>query len=285
VTLVAILTIRKDALEAFRAFERHAASVMADHGGRIERTVVVTPAATPDLVKEIHVVTFPDARALQAYRGDARRDALAHLRDASVVATEIFVGEDGPRYDAAPMSDEGIRDARPEDHDAIREVTLAAYAEYAALMPHLWEGYRQNILATLGRPAPAAQLVAERDGAIVGAVLLYPVAPALPGAGAARARRAEPEVRLLAVAPAARGRGVGAALMGACLRRARAWGAPALTLHTTGMMQAAIRVYERLGFVRAPELDVEVAPGLTVSGYRHDFDRAGQTTYHTEPGA
>ncbi len=62
-TLVAILTIRKDALEAFRAFERHAATVMADHGGRIERTVVVAPAATPDLVKKIHVVTFPDARA------------------------------------------------------------------------------------------------------------------------------------------------------------------------------------------------------------------------------
>jgi GNAT superfamily N-acetyltransferase len=178
-----------------------------------------------------------------------------------------------------------IRDARPADQEAIREVTLAAYVEYAALMPHLWDGYRANILATLARPAPAAQLVAERDGAIVGTVLLYPNAATRPGADVAGARRPEPEVRLLAVAPAARGRGVGAALMGECLRRARAWGAPALTLHTTGMMQAAIRVYERLGFVRAPALDVEVAPGLTVSGYRLDFDRAGQTTYHTKPGA
>jgi ribosomal protein S18 acetylase RimI-like enzyme len=285
VTLVAILTVRKAALDTFRAFERHAAAIMADHGGRIERTVVVTPAATPDLVKEIHVVTFPDERAFGAYRGDVRRDALAHLREAAVVATEILVGEDGPRYEAGPVSGEGIRDAGPEDHEAIRAVTLAAYAEYAALMPHLWDGYRRNILATLARPAPAAQLVAERAGVIVGTVLLYPTAPARPGADGARARCVEPEVRLLAVAPAARGRGVGAALMGECLRRARASGAPALTLHTTGVMQAAIRVYERLGFVRAPELDVEVAPGLTVSGYRHDFDPAGHTPYHTKPGA
>jgi hypothetical protein len=47
VTLVAILTVRKDALDQFRAFERHAAAVMRAHGGRIERTVAVTPIPRP----------------------------------------------------------------------------------------------------------------------------------------------------------------------------------------------------------------------------------------------
>jgi hypothetical protein len=42
-----------------------------------------------------------------------------------------------------------IRDARPGDHGAIEAVTLAAYRQYAAVMPALWEDYRQNILATL----------------------------------------------------------------------------------------------------------------------------------------
>jgi hypothetical protein len=97
-TLVAILTVRRAALDDFRAFERHAASVMAHHGGRIERTVVVPLAGAPELLKEVHLVTFPDAGAFQAYRADPRRDALAHLRDASVVATEILAGEDGPSY-------------------------------------------------------------------------------------------------------------------------------------------------------------------------------------------
>ena len=80
-----------------------------------------------------------------------------------------------------------------------------------------------------------------------------------------------PEVRLLAVAPAGRGRGVGEGLMRECVRRARARGAPILALHTTDMMRTAMRLYGRLGFVRAPELDVRVAPSLTVKGYRLDL--------------
>jgi hypothetical protein len=99
-TLVAILTVRREALDRFRAFERHAAGVMARHGGRIERTVVVSPDGSPDLVKEVHVITFPDERAYAAYREDPRRGELVHLRDASVVHTEVLVGEDGPDYGA-----------------------------------------------------------------------------------------------------------------------------------------------------------------------------------------
>jgi hypothetical protein len=104
VTLVGILTVRRDALDEFRAFERHAAAVMRAHGGRIERTVVVTPDPAPGLVKEIHVVTFSDEPAFRAYRGDARLAELAHLREASVVATDVLVGEDGPDYGAAGRS-------------------------------------------------------------------------------------------------------------------------------------------------------------------------------------
>jgi predicted N-acetyltransferase YhbS len=158
-----------------------------------------------------------------------------------------------------------VRDARPADRDAIREATLAAYAEYAPQMPRYWDGYRANILATLADPAPAEQIVAEQDGAVVGSVLLYPAGLELPGPE--RARSQSPEVRLLAVAPAARGRGIGLGLMQECIRRARQHSA-SLTLHTTPMMAAAVRLYERLGFARAPELDVQVAPGLTIAGYR-----------------
>ena len=100
-TIVAILTVRRSGLDAFRVFERHAAVVMAAHGGRIERTVVVAVADAPELVREIHVVTFPGARAFQAYRDDARLGELAHLRESAVVSTEVFVGEDGPDYGVA----------------------------------------------------------------------------------------------------------------------------------------------------------------------------------------
>ena len=137
-------------------------------------------------------------------------------------------------------------------------------------MPAFWEGYRQNILVSLDDVGAAEQLVAEHDGAIVGTVLLYPPRRMQ----VSRSESLEmpwPEVRLLAVAPAARGRGVGAALMQECLRRVRRAGGRVLSLHTTDLMQTAVRMYERMGFVRAPELDFHPAPGVTVKGYRLDL--------------
>ena len=97
-TIVAILTVRKEAVEEFGVYERQAAAVMAAHGGRIERTVVVAVEDQPGLVREIHVVTFPSERAFRAYRDDPRLGELAHLREGAVVGTEVFVGEDGPDY-------------------------------------------------------------------------------------------------------------------------------------------------------------------------------------------
>src|SRR5262249_51642950 len=97
-TIVAIMTVRTGALEAFRTFERHAAAVMAAHGGRIERTGVVPPAGGADRLKEIHVVKCPDDAALAAYRADDRLRAFAHLRDEAVVRTELLIGDDGPKY-------------------------------------------------------------------------------------------------------------------------------------------------------------------------------------------
>lgn len=97
-TLVVTLTVRRDALEQFRAFERRAAVVMASHGGRIERTVVGPAEGRPDLLTEVHIVTFPGGAAYAAYRADPRLREVAHLREASVVGTAILVGEDGPDY-------------------------------------------------------------------------------------------------------------------------------------------------------------------------------------------
>ena len=97
-TLVVILTVRREALEQFRTFERRAAAVMAKYGGAIERTVVITPQNTEDVLKEIHIVTFPDEQAFLAYRQDADLAAVASLRVESVVHTELMIGEDGPDY-------------------------------------------------------------------------------------------------------------------------------------------------------------------------------------------
>jgi len=160
-----------------------------------------------------------------------------------------------------------IRDARPDDSGAVLAVTLAAYEQYAAaLPPPLWAMYRQSIQATLADVGTAAQIVAEESGALVGTVLLFPAGAIMPNPGATALEW--PEVRLLAVAPAARGKGVARRLMEECIQRARAAGSPALTLHTADIMAVAMRLYERMGFTRAPELDIRLAPGILAKGYR-----------------
>jgi predicted N-acetyltransferase YhbS len=164
-----------------------------------------------------------------------------------------------------------VRVAGPADRDAIQAVTLSAYQEYAASIPAQWEGYRENIIATLAAAAPGTQIVAIDDDRVVGAVLLYPAGASMGVPGGPSATLTWPEVRLLAVAPSARGRGVGAALMRECIHRARSARARALTLHTTDLMQAAMRLYERLGFERAHDLDLEPAPGIIAKGYRLDL--------------
>lgn len=169
------------------------------------------------------------------------------------------------------MSGLTVRGAGPDDRDAIQAVTLTANQEYAASIPAQWEGYRQNIIATLAAAAPGTQIVAIDDDRVVGAVLLYPAGTSIEKPGGTTLTLTWPEVRLLAVAPSARGRGVGAALMNECIHRARSAGATALTLHTTDLMQAAMRLYERLGFERAHDLDLEPAPGLIAKGYRLDL--------------
>jgi GNAT superfamily N-acetyltransferase len=164
-----------------------------------------------------------------------------------------------------------VRGAGPGDRDAIQTVTLAAYQEYTATIGAHWTGYRQNIIATLAAAAPGTQIVALDDDRVVGAVLLYPAGASIEKPGGTTVTLTWPEVRLLAVAPSARGRGVGSALMNECIHRARRAGAAALTLHTTDLMQAAMRQYERLGFERAHDLDLEPAPGILAKGYRLDL--------------
>lgn len=69
------------------------------------------------------------------------------------------------------------------------------------------------------------------------------------------ARVGEAELHLLAVHPAARNRGLGEALVQTAMNAAREDGASRMLLWTQPPMAAARRLYERLGFVRRPELD------------------------------
>jgi uncharacterized protein (DUF1330 family) len=95
--LVAILTVRREALAGFRAYEAAAAAIMDRHGGSLERAIVLR-SSDDATVREVHLVRFPDEAALAAYRADPELVALAPQRDAAVIATEVMIGDDGPDY-------------------------------------------------------------------------------------------------------------------------------------------------------------------------------------------
>jgi GNAT superfamily N-acetyltransferase len=82
----------------------------------------------------------------------------------------------------------------------------------------------------------------------------------------------ESGIRMLAVLPAAQGRGVGRALVDACIDRTRQLGHTALMLHTTPWMHAAHRVYKNAGFQRWPERDWTPVPEVPLLAYRLPLD-------------
>jgi ribosomal protein S18 acetylase RimI-like enzyme len=75
-------------------------------------------------------------------------------------------------------------------------------------------------------------------------------------------------LRLLAVDPAARGRGVGRRLVEACVQVARHAGREVATLHTIEQMAAAQRIYRSLGFRRDRSRDIELHPDLILQAFR-----------------
>lgn len=80
-------------------FERQAAAIMREHGGRLERVIRVSDS--PDSgqpPREVHIVWFPSARHLASYRDDPRFAALAALRASAIDRTTILVGRDAPLY-------------------------------------------------------------------------------------------------------------------------------------------------------------------------------------------
>ncbi len=74
-------------------------------------------------------------------------------------------------------------------------------------------------------------------------------------------------MRMLAVAPAARGRGVGRLLTVACLDRAREEGCHRFVLSSGPRMTGAHAMYEGMGFERSPERDWSPVPGVDLRTY------------------
>ncbi|MDI4649038.1 GNAT family N-acetyltransferase [Cohnella hashimotonis] len=161
-----------------------------------------------------------------------------------------------------------IRDAAPEERAFIREQRLDAYREHARSIPDShWQALARAISSEADAQPGAELIVAEADGNIAGSVVLF---PANTDAYDGHADKQDyPEIRMLAVSPAYRGKGAASALIAECIRRARASGSGAVGLHTGEFMKDARQLYEKLGFERLPQYDFQPADdGITVMAFR-----------------
>lgn len=163
------------------------------------------------------------------------------------------------------MSSLLIRDARSDEREKVETLTRLAYDEFAAVMaPDAWHALHAAMERVLRDPGSAQCIVADDEERIVGSVFLYPAGAAAYDDDALRS----PELRLLAIAPNARRRGIGRALVEECVRRSQASGAAELGLHTSKSLGAAIALYESMGFRRVPERDFQPKGAELVQGYR-----------------
>jgi GNAT superfamily N-acetyltransferase len=159
-----------------------------------------------------------------------------------------------------------VRDAREDERNLVRDLTLDVYRIYATIMtPEAWSGLDGAVRRALESDS-AQRIVADDHGTLIGSVMLFPAETA--AYGEYTEALPAPELRLLAVPESARGRGVGRALVEECIHRARRGGASELGLHTSKSMAIARDLYLRMGFERAPELDFFPPGAEHVEGYR-----------------
>jgi GNAT superfamily N-acetyltransferase len=168
-----------------------------------------------------------------------------------------------------------VRPLRPGEADEVGRLTLAAYDAYGTLTGP----YRDRV----GDPASrietsTAVLVAELEGRLAGTVTF--VLPGDPDWEPRPEPAGDAGFRILAVAPWAEGRGVGRALVTACIDRAHDVAARRMVITTMAWMARAHGLYHQLGFTHRPDLDVYFPSGL---GHTYVLDLRPDAAEHFAP--
>lgn len=157
-----------------------------------------------------------------------------------------------------------VRPATSADYPEIGRISVEAYRADGQLADD--NPYQHTLRDVAGRAQGNEILVAVdvETQAVLGSVTLP-----LPGSELIElSKPGELEFRMLAVDPAAQGRGAGTALVRACVARAVERGCSAVVICTRDFAKRAMGMYERLGFVRAPELDWTAIPDVRLLGLR-----------------
>lgn len=153
-----------------------------------------------------------------------------------------------------------IRRVRPEEFERVGDLLIAAYAP-SGLGPA--DAYNDTLRDVATRDHAAEVWVACEGPEILGRVTWCPPGSSLREISGPQ----EAEFRMMGVAPAAQGRGIGRALVEWVIARAAAEGRTRLVLSSAGWMHAAHRLYHSCGFERTPGRDWSPRPDIALITY------------------
>ncbi|RKH69124.1 GNAT family N-acetyltransferase [Corallococcus aberystwythensis] len=159
-----------------------------------------------------------------------------------------------------------IREARPDDDKVIGDLLVEAYiTQYAKKLPEVvYSEERKTFLRDVASKRKVCTLlVAEVDGEVAGTVALYP--PGASGSEAWLPRTAD--LRALATSVRFHGQGLAQPLLAETEVLAKRWGVDAISLHVRRGATGVARMYERRGYQRAPEGDIDRRPDVYLDAY------------------
>ncbi|QSE96059.1 bifunctional helix-turn-helix transcriptional regulator/GNAT family N-acetyltransferase [Fulvivirga lutea] len=164
-----------------------------------------------------------------------------------------------------------IINAHPKDYKAIGQLMVEVYSQLDGFpkpdeMPRYYE-FLQNVGELTQKPQTELFATYSRDNKVLGAVVFFGDMQYYSSGGRAMKEKNSAGFRLLAVSPEARGLGLGRELTQKCIDRAKELGVKQVVIHTTKAMETAWSMYEKIGFIRARELDFNQGD-LEVFGFR-----------------
>jgi putative acetyltransferase len=163
-------------------------------------------------------------------------------RGALGLRAALPIAAPGADSDNHAMNDFQLRPIAAADDAAVAHVIRTVMPEFGACGPGFAINDPEVDWMSRAYAGPrAAYFVIERDGRVLGGGGIAPLAGGDDGTC---------ELRKMYFLPGARGHGLGERLLRHCLDAARALGYRACYLETLGGMDAAVALYEKLGFVR-----------------------------------
>lgn len=142
------------------------------------------------------------------------------------------------------MAEPLVRPIEARDDDAVAAIIREVMPSFGACGAGFALSDREVDAMSAAYAAPrCAYFVIEEQGRVLGGAGIAPLDGGAPDTC---------ELRKMYYLPAARGRGLGERVLRLCLKQARAFGFRRCYLETLTSMDAAMKLYERIGFRRLP---------------------------------